>query len=463
MIQVWHDQAEELQKKDLYNDFLGRLRRSWAIETGIIEGLYSLSESVTKTLIEKGLDAALITHSDTNDDPNLTIARIQDHHHAIMGLHAFVAGNRPLGTSYIKELHAVLTEHQRTYIGRDSLGNQVERELPRGRWKSLKNNVEHPDGSTFEYCPPEHVDQEMDNLITMHQQHCAANVPADIEAAWLHHRFSVIHPFTDGNGRVSRCLATLVLLRHRWLPLVVTRDERTRYIDALRAADKRDLRPLVDLIGNLQRKAIREAFSLSDHVIHESTAVSDILASVAAKFSERRKSEHDLRNRAPMTADALQVLTSQRLTDMATTISKSIAGHDETFRAFATNGKRGSEQAKYNYHQIVECARALNYFANLQTYRSWAALVIQTERRVEILFAFHGIGYASSGVLGCTALLYTKSRDEGGETSIGSVVPLVDEPFEFTYAEDPSAVQLRFRKWQDEAILRGLNEWQNLV
>jgi hypothetical protein len=463
MIRVWHEQAEEMQKKDLYNDFLGRLRRLWSIETGIIEGLYSLSEGVTKTLIEKGLDAALIKHSDTNDDPNMVIARIQDHHHAIMGLYAFVSGDRPLGTSYIKELHAVLTEHQKTYIGRDSLGNQVERELPRGRWKSLKNNVEHPDGSTFEYCPPEHVDQEMDNLITMHLKHCEADVPADIEAAWLHHRFSVIHPFTDGNGRVSRCLATLVLLRDKWLPLVVTRGVRTKYIDALRAADKGDLRPLVDLIGNLQRKAIREAFSLSDQVIHESTAVSGILASVVAKFSERRRAERDLRNRAPVTADSLQVLTIQRLTDLATEISKAIAGHGDKFRAFATDGKRGSEQAKYNYHQIVDCARALNYFANLQIYQSWAALIIQTERRVEILFAFHGMGHPSSGVLGCTAMLYTKYRDEDGETSIGEVVPLVDEPFEFTYAEDPSAVQLRFKQWQDEAVLKGLNEWQNLV
>lgn len=463
MIRVWHDQAEELQKKDLYNDFLARLRRLWSIETGVIEGLYSLSDGVTKTLIEKGLDAALITHSDTNDDPNLVIARIQDHHHAIMGLYAFVSGDRPLGTSYIKQLHDVLTEHQKTYIGRDTLGNQVERELPRGQWKSLKNNVEHPDGSTFEYCPPEHVDQEMDNLITMHKKHCEANVPADIQAGWLHHRFSVIHPFTDGNGRVSRCLATLVLLRDKWLPLVVTRSDRTKYIDALRAADKGDLRPLVDLIGNLQRKAIREAFSLSDQVIHESTAVSGILASVVAKFSERRKAELDLRNRAPVTADSLQVLTIQRLTDLATEISKAIAGHGDKFRAFATDGKRGSEQAKYNYHQIVACAQALNYFANLQIYQSWAALIIQTERRVEILFAFHGIGHPSSGVLGCTAMLYTKYRDEDGETSIGEVVPLVDEPFEFTYAEDPNAVQLRFKQWQDAAVLKGLNEWQKLV
>ena len=32
----------------------------------------------------------------------------------------------------------------------------------------------------------------------------------EIEATWLHHRFTQIHPFQDGNGRVARALASLV-------------------------------------------------------------------------------------------------------------------------------------------------------------------------------------------------------------------------------------------------------------
>jgi len=463
IVQVWHEQADDLQKKDLYTEFLAKLRRLWSIETGIIEGIYTLSDGATKTLIEKGLDAALLPRSETDDDPTTVVAKIQDHHDAIMGLYAFVSGNRPLGTSYIKELHCVLTRHQETYLGRDSLGNEVERDLPHGEWKKLKNNVEHHDGTTFEYCPPEHVAQEMDNLIAMHLHHCEMGVPADIEAAWLHHRFSVIHPFTDGNGRVSRCLATLILLRDNWLPLVITRTDRPKYIESLRSADQGDLRPLIDLFGLLQRKAIREAFSLSDQVIHESAAISGILQSVVAKFGQRRRAEQDLRNRAPVTADSLQIFTFRRLADVASEVNAAISGQVNGFRAYATDGKRHSEKSRYTYHQIVNCARKLGYFANMQVYQSWASLIIQTDRRVEILFAFHGIGHQSSGVLGCTAMMYTRDYDESGDTTIGEVIPLVEEPFEFTYAEDPAAVQLRFQHWQDGTVIQGLNEWQNLV
>ena len=214
---------------------------------------YTLTEGATKTLIEKGLDASFLARGDTDDEPQNVIAKIEDHQSAINGLYDFVSGNRHLGTSYIKELHVVLTDHQRTYLGRDTLGNWGDRELPRGVWKSLRNNVEHPDGGTFEFCPPEHVDQEMDNLVSMHLRHVNEGVPADIEAAWLHHRFSIIHPFTDGNGRVARCIATMVLLRESWLPLVVTRQDRDKYIEALRYADAghtttgRSLRPQKDL------------------------------------------------------------------------------------------------------------------------------------------------------------------------------------------------------------------------
>ena len=47
-----------------------------------------------------------------------------------------------------------------------------------------------------------------------------------IVASWFHHRFTQIHPYQDGNGRVIRALTTLILLRSDLLPLVIDRDLR---------------------------------------------------------------------------------------------------------------------------------------------------------------------------------------------------------------------------------------------
>ena len=50
-------------------------------------------------------------------------------------------------------------------------------------------------------------------------------VPVEVEAAWLHHRFTQIHPYQDGNGRVARALASLLFIKAGWFPVVVTRDD----------------------------------------------------------------------------------------------------------------------------------------------------------------------------------------------------------------------------------------------
>lgn len=69
------------------------------------------------------------------------------------------------------------------------------------------------------------MDSELDNLLTWYEGYTR-----DIDryhplltAAWLHHRFTQIHPFEDGNGRVVRALLTWHLVREDYLPVVVKR------------------------------------------------------------------------------------------------------------------------------------------------------------------------------------------------------------------------------------------------
>src|SRR5437667_523210 len=111
-VRAWQDEAHDLESRAVYQEFLNRLRREWAIETGVLEQLYSLSEGASRTLIEKGLDAAFIGREDTDRPPNLVAAMIKDQYRAIEGLYQFVSNQRQLSTSYIKELHQVLTANQ---------------------------------------------------------------------------------------------------------------------------------------------------------------------------------------------------------------------------------------------------------------------------------------------------------------------------------------------------------------
>ncbi len=259
LLQVWHDRRSNLESEGILVRFNERLAREWAIETGQIEGVYDLDRGVTATLIERGINADLIPRTPGQKQPELIAAIIDDHLTVLEGLFQFVNGERTLSTSYINELHAALMRNQDTATAKDQFGRVFETELLKGRFKTRANNPERPDGTVHEYCPPEHVASEMDRLIEMHAEHEDRDVPVEIESAWLHHRFSQIHPYQDGNGRVARALASLVFIKAGWFPIVVSRDDRTRYIDALELADEGNLRPLVDVAVNAQRRSLSSA------------------------------------------------------------------------------------------------------------------------------------------------------------------------------------------------------------
>ena len=79
-----------------------------------------------------------------------------------------------------------------------------------------------------------------------------ATFPPDETAIRFHHRLVFIHPFANGNGRHARLMAdVLAKLQGRpeftWgsADIMVQGDIRRGYIDALRAADKNDIAPLL--------------------------------------------------------------------------------------------------------------------------------------------------------------------------------------------------------------------------
>ncbi|MGA3041149.1 MAG: Fic family protein, partial [Bryobacteraceae bacterium] len=256
---VWANQKAEMVELGTLDEFEKRLRREWSIETGIIEGVYTLDRGVTQTLIEKGIEAALIPHNATNRDPELVGRIIQDHYDALQGMFDLVGGQRQLSTGYVKELHAALLRNQETYTVVDQFAQAFEKRLEKGKYKDAPNNPSRQDGSTHEYCPPEHVASEMDQLLRLHGKHELCGVPVEVEAAWLHHRFAQVHPFADGNGRVARAIASLLFIKAGWFPIVVRRDDRSRYIEALERADAADLRPLIALFVEAQRNALIQA------------------------------------------------------------------------------------------------------------------------------------------------------------------------------------------------------------
>ncbi|ADG69737.1 filamentation induced by cAMP protein Fic [Planctopirus limnophila DSM 3776] len=464
-MQAWIDRAEELRQSDAYKEFTERLHRRWSIETGIIEDAYTVSRSATETLIQHGLDAALISHEDVgNEEPIEVLRKIEDHQRAIQGLYSFVSDQRPLGVSFIRELHQVLMAHQQTYLAVDQFGNRGPRQLKLGDWKTWPNHVDLPGGGRFEYCPPEQVASELDQLVEWHRQHLDAGVPPDIEAAWLHHRFTLIHPFEDGNGRVARTLATMVLLKGRWLPMVIDRKEKPQYIDAIRKADNGDLQPLIKLIGAHQLKELRAAVSYADQLVQTEATVSSQILSIAARLQQRVASADNSRQQAIALSIELWRTTSQQLKETVNNLNIVFQSSTE-YRAYFDCADFESERSYFFAGQIIEAAKKLNYFADRNIYQSWCRLTIQGVDRFEFLVAFHGIGRSQIGYLGCVPMTYRRNVGDyqnSPEQNIrwGEVVPLSDSPFEFSYSERSGDVLERFDPWLEARISEALAIWE---
>ncbi len=134
---------------------MNRLKREHAIETGVIERLYDLKKGITEPFIKKGFVESYLSHDDTNVPTQVLMKHLKDHLDAVDFVFDVVKDNRYLSTSFIKELHQLVTRHQGHAEGRDGVGNKLKIQLLEGDYKKQENNPTREDGTLIRYCPPE--------------------------------------------------------------------------------------------------------------------------------------------------------------------------------------------------------------------------------------------------------------------------------------------------------------------
>ncbi len=242
--------------------------RAFAIETGQIEGLYTLRRGVTEQLVAEGFAGVAGAHTVELVEDRTIRGLLEDQQGAYDMMFEDVASGRPLSQHMVRSWHQLLTRHQETVTGLDLAGNRVAvRFVTKGRWKERPNNPRRADGHVHFYCPPEQVQVEMDRFFAFWDEIRQRGYPVNAEAAWLHHRFVRTHPFQDGNGRVSRLLMAWAYIKRGFPPPVITAQGKPDYIDALEVADEGDLRGFSDHIGSLALTSLINANRLMKRVL----------------------------------------------------------------------------------------------------------------------------------------------------------------------------------------------------
>lgn len=457
--EIWKAQVNKLQKSNALNNFNEKLSREWAIETGIIENIYYIDEPTTQVLIEKGINVDFIPFGAT-DKPALDIISVLNaHQEALEALFDLAQQKRSLSLFYIRELHQIITQHQETVDSIDAFGRKVQVTLLQGQWKKQPNNPTRKDGAYHQYCPPLQVQTEMERLINMHFEHVKQQVPPEIEAAWLHHRFTQIHPFQDGNGRVARALASLVFIQAGWFPLVITRNVRDEYIDALEAADKGNLSKLVNLFTKLQKKVFTKALSLSENNVIENEVLQQaIIAGITRLKARKEKTITLAQNKLFELTHKLEDIAEQKFGFVALELNHKLKELEEVY--FADADKSNENNNYWFRQQVIQTASSLEYYADTRTYCSWVRLKIKEDREAEIVISFHALGFEFFGLLAASAFIQYRDISEAQEILLVSPHLLCNEVFQFSHFEQEYSVIQRFNVWLEDVLLVGIDKWR---
>ena len=458
----------EASTPDAYAAFIEKLYRRWSIETGVIEGIYHLDRGITETLVERGIAADYIERQETDREPAEVVRIIEDHQTAVAFIHDWIENGRPLSKWFARKLHSIICANQDTFRAVDQFGQWFDATLNRGAFKTQPNNPTRSDGEVHEYAPPEQVESEMDQLISFYEDAESRGHPPLLVAAWLHHAFSTIHPFQDGNGRVGRGLLTWHMVKHELLPVVISRDTRTEYIDALERADRGDMSQLVDLVVRLEKGTILEALGQPGDT-SEANVFDQVLDGITDRFRRRQEAVSEQVEKVNAVALSLREHVLGYLEGKSRELKDHLAAVGVIVTPRIVVGGPNESNEHWYRRQILETATA-GHWINLNERRYFVRMTIGTEDESEIpwlvfVVSLHHTGRQSTGQMAASAFAevhYQQDRDST-DSGGGYASPLFKDctldTFTLTWKSDPEKAKGRFDKWLEESLVVALRYW----
>ena len=86
-----------------------------------------------------------------------------------------------------------------------------------------------------------------------------------IRAALLHGELVKIHPFIDGNGRTSRLIMNMDLMKSGYVPVIIKKDNRLKYYEALdKAHTTNNYTDFIKLIADAENEMLDRYLSVTD-------------------------------------------------------------------------------------------------------------------------------------------------------------------------------------------------------
>lgn len=203
-----------------------QLRIEWTYNSNALEG-NTLTLGETAFFLREGLTS--------EGKPLHDYLEAKNHAEAIDRLQDILKRKQPITESLIKTLHGVLMKGEEFTVAKNQYDQLIRKKLHVGEYKKQPNHVLTLSGKIHQYTDPIHVHDEMEKLL--HWLESSQQVHPIERAALFHYRFVSIHPFDDGNGRMSRLLMNLLLMQAGYYPCIIQNAHRRKYIQTLEQLD----------------------------------------------------------------------------------------------------------------------------------------------------------------------------------------------------------------------------------
>lgn len=225
-----------------------KYRLDWNYNSNAIEG-NTLNYGETYAFLMHGITASGKPLKDYLD--------IRGHNEAINYLINFVRKKEELTEAVIRELHKVILVESYEIDAITQNGKPTKKTVTLGAYKTQPNHVKTATGEIHYFASPEDTPAKMHELINWYRESREKKeIHPVVLAALFHHRFSEIHPFDDGNGRLARLLMNLILMQNNFPPAIIKIKDRNNYYLALSQADAGDSKKFVEYVAETLMKSM---------------------------------------------------------------------------------------------------------------------------------------------------------------------------------------------------------------
>lgn len=304
--------------KDTEGRIQQKFRLDWNFHSNNIEG-NSLTFGETKTFLLHGITA--------DGKPLKDHLDIKGHNQALEMLEDIVHDGRDLSENFIREMHEIILHEPYDKPAITTEGKKVSRRIQVGSYKTQPNHVITKTGETFYFAKPEETPALMNDLMTWFNGAITERKLHPVElATLLHYKFIRIHPFDDGNGRLSRILMNLTLMKFGFPPVIIKTQKKDEYYRALQQADGGNNTFFVDYIAQLQIDSL-ELFlrgSKGEHIEEED----DLDKEIALFKANLGISKNSVR----LSTEAIEQLISNDITLLFDQILLKTSQFDNLFR-----------------------------------------------------------------------------------------------------------------------------------